>query len=253
MASPQVTSERRGRRAWLKFALLALLLVAVVLLEQFTDWAAVDQLRLRVEEAGALGALVFVGGYAALCLLPAPKAVLTVLGGLLYGLWLGTLLSWVAALMGAAAAFGLGRALGREAVNRLIRGRLERVDRILSSHGFGAVVGVRLVPVLPFTVINYAAGLTGVRFIHYILGTAVGMVPGSLAYAALGAWGTDPFGLFAALAALVVLALIGGLVTRRLLGNDRRDEADRQQEEADRQQRAADRQQSEPRTTEGEA
>ena len=91
------------------------------------------------------------------------------------------------------------------------------MDALLTDHGLSAVVAIRLIPVLPFTVINYAGGLTGVRPRHYVLGTALGMVPGSLAYAALGAWGTSPWGIFAALAALVALVLVGGLLGRRLL------------------------------------
>lgn len=200
-----------------KLALLAVLIVAVVVAEYVWGWSGVSVLRERVEAAGPLGAVAFVVGYAALCLLPAPKSVLTALGGLLFGLWWGALLAWVGAMVGAVAGFWLGRLLGREAVDRLLRGRLERADRLLSEHGLGAVVTARLIPVLPYTGLNYSAGLTGVRFRDYVVGTALGMVPGSLAYAALGAWGTSPWGLFAALAALVLLIVVGGLVGRRLL------------------------------------
>ncbi len=211
----------RGRTwAWARVCALATLLLAVFVVEQLRGWDDVRLLQEQVAAAGTLGAAVFVAGYAVLVLLPAPKALLTALGGALYGLWLGALLSWVAALLGAAAAFGLGRALGREAVDRLTRGRVVRADRLLSEHGFGAVVAVRLVPVLPFTAINYAAGLTGVRWRAYAAGSAVGIVPGSLAYAALGAWGADPWGIFAGVAVLVALVVVGGLAGRALLGHD---------------------------------
>lgn len=176
-------------------------------------------LREDVRSAGAAGVLVFLGGYALLALVPAPKAVLTVLAGALYGWWLGAALALLGALVGALVAFELGRLLGREAVDRLLGGRLARVDALLRDHGTGAVVAVRLVPVLPFTAINYAAGLSAVRRRDYLVGSALGMVPGSLAYAALGAWGTDPWGIFAAVAALVVLVLVGGGFGRRLLGH----------------------------------
>jgi len=72
------------------------------------------------------------------------------------------------------------------------------VDALLSDHGLSAVLVVRLVPLVPFIAINYASGLSGVRFRHYVLGSALGMVPGSLAYAALGAYGSNPWGLAAA-------------------------------------------------------
>ncbi len=206
--------------AWARLGALVAVLLAVFVVEQLRGWDDVRLLREQVDAAGPWGAAVFVAGYAVLCLLPAPKALLTALGGVLFGLWLGALLSWIAALAGAATAFGLGRVLGRDAVDRLTRGRLERADQLLAHHGFGAVVAARLTPVLPFTVLNYAAGLTGVRWRHYVAGSALGMIPGSLAYAALGAWGADPWGIFAGVAVLVALVALGGLLGRRLLGHD---------------------------------
>lgn len=215
-------AQTRGRVwAWVRVGAFVSVLIAAFVVEQVRGWDDVQVLRDRVEAGGTLGAAVFVLGYAVLVLLPAPKAVLTALGGVLYGLWLGALLSWAAAIVGASVAFWLGRLLGRDAVDRLTRGRVARADQLLAEHGLGAVVAVRLVPVLPFTAINYAAGLTGVAWRHYLIGSALGIIPGSLAYAALGAWGTDPWGIFAGVAVLVALVVIGGLVGRRLLGHDR--------------------------------
>jgi len=154
--------------------------------------------------------------YAGLALIPCPKALLTAAGGALFGLWAGAGLSLAAALVGAIIAFGVGRLLGREAVDCLIRGRLARVDALLADHGLSAVLVVRLVPLVPFIAINYASGLSGVRFRHYVLGSALGMVPGSLAYAALGAYGTNPWGLAAAGSALIVLVVGGSWWARRL-------------------------------------
>lgn len=219
-ARPGAEAARRSTWAWVRLGLLLLLLTGIVVVGEVRGWPGAAALRDRVEAAGAAGGLAFVLGYAVLALLPAPKGVLTALGGVLYGVWLGALLAWTGAMLGAAVAFGLGRLLGREAVDRLLRGRLARVDALLSVHGFRAVVAVRLVPVLPFTAINYAAGLTGVRRRDYLAGSALGMVPGSLAYAALGAWGTSPWGVFAGLAALVLLVGVGGALGRRLIGKD---------------------------------
>ena len=160
--------------------------------------------------------MVFVAGYVALSLVPSPKALLTVAGGVLFGFWAGAALALLAALVGAVLSFALGRVLGREAVDRLTRGRLARVDELLSTHGLASVLVVRLIPVLPYTAINYAAGLTGVRLRHYVLGSALGMVPGSLAYAALGAYGTEPWRIAAAATALVVLVVGGGWWAQRL-------------------------------------
>lgn len=78
------------------------------------------------------------------------------------------------------------------------------------------MVVVRLVPVVPFTAINYTAGLTGIRFWHYTLGTALGIVPGTVAYVALGTYGTTPGSWpFLVAAGALVLLSVGGLLATR--------------------------------------
>lgn len=218
--SPTGRQPRHGPRpsvAVVRIVALVVLVAGLFVLAELGGLPDAGSLRVRVDSAGGAGWLVFVLGYALLALVPAPKGAMTAFGGLFFGWVTGAMLSWLGAFIGAVLAFEIGRRLGRDAVDRLVRGRLARVDALLKRHGIGAVVAVRLVPVLPYTVINYASGVTGVRRRDYVLGTALGMVPGSLAYSALGAWGANPWGLFAAFAALLVLVLLGGVWGRRLL------------------------------------
>ncbi len=79
------------------------------------------------------------------------------------------------------------------------------------------MIGVRLIPVLPFTAINYTAGLTGLPLRAYVVGTAIGIIPGTVAFVALGAYSTDlgSWPIFAAVTALILLT-IGGVVGARL-------------------------------------
>lgn len=205
-----------NRAAYVRAGALALIVLGAVGLALALgppDFAAIQT---RVDAAGAWGPVVFFAVYAGLALVPVPKAVLTAAGGALFGLWAGAGLALTAALVGAVISFGAGRLLGREAVDRLIGGRVARVDALLGDHGLSAVLIVRLVPLVPFTAVNYASGLSGVRFRHYVLGSALGMVPGTLAYAALGAYGTSPWGLIAAGSALIVLVVTGSWWARRL-------------------------------------
>lgn len=174
-------------------------------------------LRTTVEEAGWAAPVVFVGLYAVVTLAPVPKNVLSALAGLLFGLVQGVLLVLVAALLGAVVAFGLGRGLGRDAVERLTSTRVREVDALLARRGLVAVIAVRLVPVVPFTAINYTAGLTAVRARDYLLGTAVGIVPGTVAYVTLGSYGSTPgaWPFLVSAAGLVALSVGGVLVARR--------------------------------------
>ncbi|ANH40408.1 TVP38/TMEM64 family inner membrane protein YdjZ [Nocardioides dokdonensis FR1436] len=206
-----------GRGAVVRLLLLAALLVALVVLWRTDHVPDVSSLRARVEDAGVWGPAVFVGGYAALALLPTPKGLMTALGAVLFGFVAGAALAWAAAMLAALVAFWISRLLGRDAVDRLTGGRLDRVDELFTRHGFAAVVAVRLVPVLPYTAINYASGLVSVGVGAYLAGTAVGMVPGSLAYAALGAFGTSPTRLSIGLAGFLAVTLLAAWVGRRML------------------------------------
>ncbi|MDJ0457983.1 TVP38/TMEM64 family protein [Arthrobacter sp. NQ7] len=168
------------------------------------------------------GAGVFVLGYAALTLSPVPKNVLSIGAGVVFGFAGGTGVVLSAALLGATAAFWLGRWLGRDAVEAFTGAGVEKLDGLLRRRGFAAVVGVRLVPVLPFTAINYLAGLTSVSWWPYLLGTALGILPGTLSYVTLGAFGAQLGWQVQAAAAALGLLTIAGLVvaarTRRQKG-----------------------------------
>ena len=205
-----------SRTAASKLVALILILLGAVGLALTLGTPDIEAMRSDVAAAGVWGPALFFVLYAGLALIPCPKALLTAAGGALFGLWGGAGLALAAALLGAVISFGVGRLLGRDAVDRLIRGRLARVDALVAGHGLSAILIVRLVPLVPFIAINYASGLSGVRFRHYVLGSAVGMVPGTLAYAALGAYGTNPWGLAVAASALVVLAAGGSWWARRL-------------------------------------
>ncbi len=205
-----------GRNAAVKAGALILIALGAITLALLLGTPDIEAMRSRIDAAGVWGPAVYFVLYVGLSVIPCPKALLTAAGGALFGLWAGAGLALTAALVGAIISFGLGRLLGREAVDRLIRGRLARVDALVADHGLSAVLIVRLVPLVPFMAINYASGLSGVRFRHFVLGSAVGMVPGSLAYAALGAYGTNPWGLAAAGSALLVLIVGGSWWARRL-------------------------------------
>ena len=205
------------RASMIRVAVLVLLVLAAGALIQTYGLPDVDALRQRVSATGAAAPLVFVLGYAVLVLVPSPAGLLTIAGGALFGVWAGSALVLAGALLGAVISFEAGRLLGRDAVAKLTGGRLQRVDRLLGDHGLAAVLTVRLLPVLPFTALNYAAGLSGVGRRDYVLGSAVGMLPGVVAYTAVGAYGSDPWKLTAAVAALVLLVLASGAWGRRLV------------------------------------
>lgn len=95
--------------------------------------------------------------------------------------------------------------------------RVRDLDARVSAHGFGAVLLMRLVPLIPFTTANYAFGLTSIPLTSYALATALGIVPGTAIYVAVGAFGAEPGStpFLLAIGGLIVLTVIGLLRSRR--------------------------------------
>ncbi|MBG6181270.1 TVP38/TMEM64 family protein [Arthrobacter sp. CAN_A1] len=181
-------------------------IIGATIVVLFVPIPSVNEMRDLVDRAGWWGPVGFIAGYAALTLAPLPKNILSIAAGILFGFVPGLVIVYCAAMIGASAAFWLGRALGRDAVEKLTGTRIAKVDALLAKRGFAAVIGVRLIPVLPFTAINYSAGLTALGWWPYFFGTMIGILPGTASFLALGAFGFE-LGWPAQLA----LAVLGGL------------------------------------------
>jgi len=144
---------------------------------------------------------------------PLPAFVITFANGLLFGAFWGTLLSWSSAMVGAAICYFIARALGRPVVERIVGGRsLALADRFFDRYGQYAVLIARLIPIVSFDVVSYAAGVTSVGFVAFMVATGIGQLPATVVYSVLGEnlTNTARYGLwvFGAVAALLVLGLV---------------------------------------------
>lgn len=211
-------------RDWARIGLFVLLVAGVggALLATGGPTAALERIREVVDSAGLWGPVLFVLAYAVLTILLVPGSPLTIAGGSLFGPFVGTALVVVGATLGATGAFVWGRRLGRDGVARLTGDRFEKIDEWLDERGFLAVLYVRLVPVFPFNLLNPVAGVTDLRLRDFVLGTLVGIVPGTFAYSALGGSFDDPLSptFLSAVGLAVVLAVGAPLVDRRVRGSD---------------------------------
>ncbi len=174
-------------KKWFKWGAIAVAVIAVLLLfgrfaggyiPRFTGW---------VERLGAWGPVVFVAGYALATVFFTPGALMTLAAGAIFGLVEGTLYTIIAATLGACAAFLVSRYLARDAVERRLADdeRFEKVDKAIRGEGLKVIFLLRLSPVFPFVFLNYALGLTAVRFRDYAL-ACLGMLPGTLLYVYYG-------------------------------------------------------------------
>ncbi|MDQ3699480.1 MAG: TVP38/TMEM64 family protein [Chloroflexota bacterium] len=118
---------------------------------------------------------------------PLPAFVITIANGLLFGAFWGTVLSWSSAMVGAALCFGIARALGRPTVERLAgSGPVAKADAFFDRYGSAAVLIARLVPVISFDVVSYAAGLTRIGLLPFLVATGLGQLPATIVYSILG-------------------------------------------------------------------
>jgi uncharacterized membrane protein YdjX (TVP38/TMEM64 family) len=206
------TGRDRVRLMLLLLAVIVGLLVARVL-----PIPSERQLRADVQQLGAFAPVDFILLYAFFTLLFLPKAVLSILAGATFGLSLGFAYVLVGAMAGAVIAFLLSRFVAREPTKRLVGAHLARLDEMIARNAFVGIVVARLIPVIPFTLINYVAGLTAIRLGTFASASAIGMIPGTFVYVSLGAFGVHPrtwqFWLAVTLALIMMFA--GAIAVRR--------------------------------------
>jgi uncharacterized membrane protein YdjX (TVP38/TMEM64 family) len=177
------TPAPAGRtRVVLRIALVLAALAALVLLGRVAG-GYLPRFAAWVESAGAWGPALFILGYAVAVVGFAPGSLLTLAAGAIFGLWRGVAFVFVAAVLGSSAAFLVARYLARGAVERRLAGnpRFAAIDRAIGAQGRRIVFLLRLSPVFPFNLLNYALGLTRVRLADYLV-ASVGMVPGTFLY-----------------------------------------------------------------------
>lgn len=168
-----------------------------------------DQLRTFIEATGPAGAAVFVVAYVILTVLLVPGTIGSVAAGALFGPIWGTVLTLAGATLGAVAAFEVARALGRDGVRARLGRRADAADRWVSSRRVTGVIMLRVVPVVPFNALNYAFGLSTVSRRDHVIGTAVGIVPGTVAFVGLGSSIARPGSIGFVVSVVAVLVLVG--------------------------------------------
>jgi uncharacterized membrane protein YdjX (TVP38/TMEM64 family) len=173
-----------GRAKQMAIALAVLALLIVLAREAGQYVPAVAQ---WVEELGFWGPLAFIVAYATAVVAFVPGALLTLAGGAIFDLGWGIVYVFTAAVLGSSAAFLISRYLARGLIERRIseNPRFAALDRAIGSQGLKIMFLLRLSPAFPFSFMNYALGLTGIRFRDYLL-ASVGMLPGTVLYVYYG-------------------------------------------------------------------
>jgi uncharacterized membrane protein YdjX (TVP38/TMEM64 family) len=202
--------------AGLRLAALAGVLAAFVLVLALTGSLSATRVRGWVDGFGVAGPLVFIAVSASLTVVLFPGPVLAAASGLLFGTALGTPVSIASATLGATMAFCVARWWAHDAVVALAGPRLQALRAWVGRRGFVTVLYARIAPGVPYTLVNYAAGLTPIALRSFVAATALGVAPRAFAYTALGG-SLGNLGSPEALVAIGVLVAmaLGGLVLAR--------------------------------------
>jgi uncharacterized membrane protein YdjX (TVP38/TMEM64 family) len=216
--------ERLTRRAAaLRLGALAAALAALVLVLALSGSISASRVRGWVDGYGVAGPLVFIVLSASLTVVLFPGPVLAAASGLLFGTALGTPVSIASATLGATLAFSLSRWWAHDAVVALAGPRIAALRAWVGRRGFLTVLYARIAPGVPYTVVNYAAGLTPIALRSFVAATAIGVAPRAFAYTALGGSLGDlgsPEAIIAVVV-LVTMALVGLVLARRDLARGR--------------------------------
>ncbi len=215
-------------KPWLKYGLIAIAVAITIvagsyfgifakaqtLLEQSLDW---------IDSLGPLAPIAFILIYIVAAVLFISGTALTLGAGAIFGLVKGTIFVSAGSVLGAGAAFLVGRYVARERVSRIVEKnpKFKAVDEAVAQEGWKIVGLTRLSPIFPFVVLNYAFGLTKVKFLDYFLASWIGMLPGTILYvyigtvaknlATAGGGGEEPGGLLRKVFLVVGLAATFGV------------------------------------------
>lgn len=177
------TARQISRRRIFATLIAIVILVAVAV---FVPMPTAVQLRDWATSVGPWFPLTFLAAHVVATVFPFPRTAFTLAAGLLFGTSLGVGLAVLASTASAVIALWLVRAVGGQLDHLVSHPAVEAVDARLRRRGWPVVFSLRLIPVVPFSVINYAAGASAVRAVPYTLATFIGLLPGTLAVVVLG-------------------------------------------------------------------
>ena len=181
----------KGKPARGKIAGLVAVVAALMALWRFTPLREVATAEAAIQWAKAFGELwwaplLLMAAYTPACLVMFPRPLITLAAVLAFGPLLGFTYSLLGICASAAVTWWMGRHMRRDTVRRLAGPKLDRMIDVLKKHGLVAMTLLRLVPIAPFAVESIVAGAIGMKLWHVVLGTAIGLLPGTLTTTVFG-------------------------------------------------------------------
>ncbi len=164
------------------------IIVIVIIINKFNilkDYGP-NEVKELIQGKGIMGPIIYVGLLSSLPLLLFPDSVLVIAGGMIFGLFWGTILTTIGSLIGAIIAFYISRMLGQQAVKKLMKKDLVLFNKNDKKSGFFLILILRLIPLFPFKIVSYSAGLSDIKLKDFAIATTIGSLPGIIVYTNIG-------------------------------------------------------------------
>ena len=176
------------------------------------DYWEFSTLRTQIAQAGVWAPLIYVVCYTVATALILPSTVLNLTGGALFGTLWGLIWTSLAAILSAVLTFWVTRKWVRDWVQHRLDRRWENLDSEVRAGGIFYLLAIRLLPIIPYGIVNYSAGISSVRFYDYLIGTSLGTIPGLLPFVMLGSSGVEMVSTGQVWHIFLPLSLIGLLI-----------------------------------------
>ena len=215
---------KKNKQKILKIALgiLFLSIILVVIYKIYSLNLGSEEIKNYVQGFGKIGPLVYIIMFSLVPLTLFPDSVLAIAGGLIFGLFKGYIYTTIGALIGGTISFYISRYWGREVVKKLTKEKLDKVEEMINNRGFIIIFILRLIPLLPYDVISYGAGLTAIKYKDFLLATLFGTIPGILVFTNLGAQtvniGSSSF--YISVALLILLFIISIFLKNKFISKE---------------------------------
>ena len=150
-----------------------------------------DEIKNYINSFGMLSPIAYVVILTLLPLLFFPDSVLVIAGGMIFGLAKGVILTSIGSFLGASVSFYISRLLGQKIVSKFIKNKSVDFEKYSKKGGFFIILMLRLIPLFPFKVVSYSAGLSNIKFKDFTIATVIGSLPGIIVYTNLGDKSTE--------------------------------------------------------------
>ncbi len=176
-----------------------------------------------VTSFGVLSPIVYIILFTLVPLTLFPDSILAISSGMIFGLFKGFIYTMIGALFGASLSFFITRILGKKFIDRFIKKDISKIGGIIEKRGFFIILVLRLIPLFPFDIISYGAGLSDVKYKDFLAATIIGTIPGIFVYTNVGDKSTDigSTSFVISILLLVLLFVVSLLLKKKLSFNDR--------------------------------